>query len=615
MADTDKELKLLLTVQANGTEQVTASLKSVEGQATATATKLQQIGSGQWLGSSGQRIIDTNVTAPLTAAATQTDRVKVNLKEMAAQEAAFAASVEAQVVAQKESVVAVEAQAAASSTLGINMGKARAEALVLGRELATGTVNMRTVSALIGSLGTALTFVGLGVFELYQGFKSAEDSSKEAAKAVAKMGEEAAKAAGLFREAEEARSFGDVVKMADETKRQLDKMAIEMATFRATELTNWQKFFDAFGQGLALMGGPLAALLFNSDSYAAELARQKVEYQENYNRALENTGINLIGAANSAAKFSDALEEPSKFLPQYKQDLIDAQAAFDRSLAALAHQPGSKALQDALTAASDKLKTTKDDVEKLDASLKRIDAGNKKFFNSQITADLHDAEAALQGIHQQQQLIQQNPFLSADEKQAQLLNLALREQILLLHEIDVIQKDIDVAKAVGDPAKVAELQQRIQQLNATLNLTKLRTASLALPLQAELANWVNSFGTSAHQVAARDRRHDQRGAAGNESAVARCGVPDRRLAANDHGGRAPDLEHVPHLDRANGATERRCAARHHGNDHGAGHVRRRDHCRACAGGRGHIDFIMGRRGACRRRARDRGDRGDRRRIC
>jgi hypothetical protein len=394
-----------------------------------------------------------------------------------------------------------EATAAGGLLASVNLNKARNEAIVLGRELASGANTTRTLGALLGSLGTSLTFVGLGVFELYQGFKSAEDAANDTAKALEKMRNEAQQAAGAFRNAEDARSLSDVVSMADKAKQQLDKMSVDMATFRQKELTRWQKFWDSVVPALSSLSGGMLGAVLGGDSYAAELTREKTEAQENYNRTIETTSGHLIEAANSAAKFDQALEDPAKYLPQYKQNLLDATEAFDRALDALSHKPGSKVLQDAFVAAADKVKTATSDVGKLDAALNKINAGNKSFFSNQIMADLRDAETTLQGIHEQQQLIEQDSSLSADEKQAALLNLSLKEQSALLKEIAVIERDINVARAVGDPAKIAELEQRLQRLNATLGLTKLHTAELAQPLTAELQKWVNSFGTSAHQVA------------------------------------------------------------------------------------------------------------------
>ncbi len=61
----------------------------------------------------------------------------------------------------------------ASATWGIFAGaqlnKAKGEATVLARELATGSVNARTLGALFGSFGTNLMFLGIGAIVLGKG--------------------------------------------------------------------------------------------------------------------------------------------------------------------------------------------------------------------------------------------------------------------------------------------------------------------------------------------------------------------------------------------------------------------------------------------------------------
>lgn len=60
------------------------------------------------------------------------------------------------ITAEQQIAAAQLAQREASALAGINIGRARQEATTLVREIATGTVNMRTLGALAGSLGPAL---------------------------------------------------------------------------------------------------------------------------------------------------------------------------------------------------------------------------------------------------------------------------------------------------------------------------------------------------------------------------------------------------------------------------------------------------------------------------
>jgi hypothetical protein len=228
---------------------------------------------------------------------------------------------------------------------------------------------------------------------------------------------------------------------------------------------------------------------------------KKRDAQENYNRLVETSSIDLLAAAKAQEKFNAALADPAVAIPQYQQNLDAAEKKLADARNALAGNPSDEGLQKSYVAAQHAVETLTKDLGDLHQAQDKIDSGNKTFFNKQITADLHDVQAALQSIRQQQELITSNPFLTPEEKQAELLNLALREQALLLKQIEIINRDIDIAKAIGDPARVEDLKQRLQQVIATLDLMHLKIATISQPLQAELASYVNAWGTATHQIA------------------------------------------------------------------------------------------------------------------
>lgn len=406
------------------------------------------------------------------------------------------------IVLAERMVIAQEATAVASTSVGINMGKARAEAMVLGRELATGTVNMRTVSSLLGSLGTGLTIASIGAFELYEGFRSAQEAAEATSKAAQKLADDSRNAFGVFQgAADKARGFNDVANMAERVATDLSKMSLEMADFRSKELTNWQQFWDGVNRGVHIGSFGLIGGGSSDPSYAKALAEEKTRAQEDYNRAVQNTSTQLLQAIGAADKFQTALARPAEFLPIYQQKLAEAQEQFAKARQALSQEPGNEGLLKSLTDASAKLELTKGDVDKLTAAVKKTSDGTGDF-----NALLRESSAILQGIHQQEQLINQNSFLSADAKNAALSNLYLKEQALLLRQIAEVKAKIKQIEAIGGPHEqedIAQLNQKLQGLEFTLVSLgqKAETTNFIGGMRKDLDDWVNSFGTSAHQIA------------------------------------------------------------------------------------------------------------------
>ncbi len=83
-----------------------------------------------------------------------------------------------------------EKMAAASLLTGVNLGKARQEAIVLARELATGGNVMRTLGSLMGAFGTSITVAAIGGLLLFERIKSWGESIKNAAEDQVKLNRE-----------------------------------------------------------------------------------------------------------------------------------------------------------------------------------------------------------------------------------------------------------------------------------------------------------------------------------------------------------------------------------------------------------------------------------------
>src|SRR5689334_19384575 len=82
MADPNATLELLIQARTAGIDQVKADLKAVEAQAAETGSVVRQATSGEFIGSAGQRIIDT------TAIQQQLDPAIAQLQAFQAQQQA-----------------------------------------------------------------------------------------------------------------------------------------------------------------------------------------------------------------------------------------------------------------------------------------------------------------------------------------------------------------------------------------------------------------------------------------------------------------------------------------------------------------------------------------------
>jgi hypothetical protein len=117
-----------------------------------------------------------------------------------------------------------------------------------------------------------------------------------------------------------------------------------------------------------------------------------------------------------------------------------------------------------------------------------------------ITAVLRQQETTMQGIRQQQELINQNPFLTLSEKNAQLLVL-MREEITALN-LEVAKGQALLSGGTLDPATYEQVAQKVQQAQFEIELLSQKTQTLNFGggLKANLLEWVNSMGTAAQQV-------------------------------------------------------------------------------------------------------------------
>lgn len=402
-------------------------------------------------------------------------------------------------------VIAQESQSGSTLLTGANLNKAKGEAIVLARELATGSLNARTMGAFLGSLGTSLTIGALAGYELYQVISHAADAALEVAKNNEKIAAELGKAVDEWTKmARAAQSFGDEVKLADKVQLELDKMAVEMAKFRAEQLPLWKTFWDKIGPTAVTIASGLTGFnLPTPVNSQAALDKQKADAQERYNRAVLDANLLLDEAQRKTAEWAAAEANLPQGLADYSQKLSDAEiklAELDARRQANMKDPSALvAYKEQLGVVEDlrgKVNQLGDEYDKLK---KAEDAENRKQQMQAISALLRDHASIISSIREQQQLINANAFLGADAKQA--LTLASMSAELLQISAAIEETKVAMSNSALDPVTHARLQAELKKDQFEFELLKLKISAVNQPLSAELANWVNNFGTSARQIA------------------------------------------------------------------------------------------------------------------
>jgi hypothetical protein len=117
----------------------------------------------------------------------------------------------------------------------------------------------------------------------------------------------------------------------------------------------------------------------------------------------------------------------------------------------------------------------------------------------QLAEALKELDGALARIRQEQTLINQEPFIGADEKQ-RLSLLKYNEEVKNLEkEITNLKGQKDVLPL--NAPQIQEVNNKLQDAEFRLKQIRLQIAGLAQPFKKEMMDWAASFGTTAHQLA------------------------------------------------------------------------------------------------------------------
>jgi hypothetical protein len=401
-------------------------------------------------------------------------------------------------------VLAQEASAVAANGMGINLGKARAEAMVLGRELAAGNVRASTMSSLLGSMGTTFTLIGIGAYELYHSIANEVEETKKLNAEFKKIQGEIGKVGKEWETAaSRAQTFSDTVKLADKVKQDLDKMSADMAAFRAKELGFWHRFWDdivthndnAFDVN-GVLGKP------NQGGVGPFESERRKKALDETNRQLIEANKQLDLAEQSTKDWDAAELDLTRGLGVYTEKLNQAQVKLDQLNAARKANPTDP---NAIQAYTEQLSYVDDLKSKTNQLGDELDKNNKKVnthkeTQREINTLVREQANLLAGIRGNQQIIQSNPFLSDAQKDRALIPLITQEIAALNAQI---ARDKSVLKnSALDPAQYEQVAGKIQQagVQVTLLSQKLQTLTFTGTIRAGLTQWANQFISAGKQV-------------------------------------------------------------------------------------------------------------------
>lgn len=396
----------------------------------------------------------------------------------------------------------VETQAASTNSAVKNIGTEGGAAEAVGAALSIGFA-AAAVSALA----------------VYTHLMSAAQAQQRLAEESLRQNEELDRTVNqMSRIAERARSLDDSVRIGDTVERQLTRLHEQMADWRLKELdafTSWSSSVESLIRSafnlLAGTAGPLGAaaalakgLLPGSATSPQtfeqqEAAKQLEQAHKEVKQLLIDENAELKAAAANTEKWARDTADPAKHIQEYTDKLAQARAETAAAQAAADRDPTEANLQ-RLNSALQRQNNLGKDLRDLQGMITE-DTGKEKDHHESISALMREESTLLAQIRGEQQLISQNPFLSADQKQSLLGQSYAQEMAALNAEIQ--RQRAIISNTALDPAQLEQARAKLVQMRQEMSLLglKIQTTTFGGDLRSEMVNWVNQFGTSAHQVA------------------------------------------------------------------------------------------------------------------
>jgi hypothetical protein len=132
-----------------------------------------------------------------------------------------------------------------------------------------------------------------------------------------------------------------------------------------------------------------------------------------------------------------------------------------------------------------------------------IERAKEKKDQGDINALKREESALLKDNRLQQELINQNPNLTPDQKQALLIPLLIQERAELMKNLEAWKAYLEAQKGT-DPQTLANIQtaiDKIRELGGQFDLLGFKMQKATSGVGGELKTWADSFGDSAHQIA------------------------------------------------------------------------------------------------------------------
>lgn len=362
-------------------------------------------------------------------------------------------------------------------------------------------MDARSLAGVAASLGPVFAVAGTAALALYGFIQDQVGETEKLHAALDKVSTDIANASEKWREeATAVRTFEDGVRFADKAKQELERMAVDMAAFRAQQLPLWQRFWDSITTPQDF--GDDNDYEFTRDIGAKkpgefEQKRRKEAAEQEASAVHELLGdMREINAQQ--AIFGEALKSPVQSIKEYNAQLASAKEATALAFKRADAEP-TLANFDAYNRRLHEEKSLTTDIKRLQDE---IDRSKVKTVGTQkeITTTLRDQANLLADIRGKQQSVRQNPFMSADQKQAALVPLITQEIAAMNAQL---QQDVELQKRTTDPTQWTRLQGSIQQADRQVKSLgqSLKTLSFSGTIRAEMTAWVNQFGTTAKQAA------------------------------------------------------------------------------------------------------------------
>jgi hypothetical protein len=262
-----------------------------------------------------------------SAALSETEAVAIATERVAA---------EAQITFQKQlQALAAKEQDGANALAGVSLGRARAEAFTLTRELGTGASTTRTIGALLGSLGPQIGIATFAAYLLYQNFDKIEGAIQAVANALAGVD------ASLAEQIKKGHQFE--ITLRDAGKKSVDDLAssVEKLNDEITLLHDdyLKAVLDGDDKLAASLQKQLTAKTQLRDLYAEEeqFARSLATLEEQRTAELQRQGAirkteiqsqsEVTKLEKEIAATRDAGFTNTQKLDLYRQKVLDIQAA------------------------------------------------------------------------------------------------------------------------------------------------------------------------------------------------------------------------------------------------------------------------------------------------